>query len=249
MAGNPRVGSPEKTEEIRKPSQNVGRQASYKRPLGDLEDEQEKLSPPRKKVPPPYLASKVVRPFKTFLHTVQKNQILMGTSSSVSRSCTVKSFLKQKTPLRPTTQEKQRLENLRKKEEAEKYRKQKLEEQKRKQQEEMRRKREERFRKARERAEQMEEEKKKRLEQKLAQDEEKYEKVREEKLAEDKVKKKVAAKKLEEIEARRKQDEEARKQKALQLKEQLKEEEEQKAAEAKTASKQLNVTVDIQEIN
>ncbi|XP_062823540.1 inner centromere protein isoform X2 [Anolis carolinensis] len=252
--GEHKVGSPEKSEEIRKPSQNVGRQASYKRALGDLEDEQEKLSPPRKKVPSPYLASKVVRPFKTFLHTVQKNQMLMGTPSSVSRSCTVKSFLKQNTPLRTTPQEKekQRLENLRKKEEAEKYRKQKLEEQKRKQQEEMRRKREERLRKvqqARERAEQMEEEKKKRLEQKLAQHEEKNEKVREEKLAEDKVKKKVAAKKLEEIEARRKQDEEARKQKALQLEEEerrhrelmqkRKEEEEQekarKAAEQRQA--------------
>nr|XP_008109112.1 PREDICTED: inner centromere protein A-like [Anolis carolinensis] len=55
--GEHKVGSPEKSEEIRKPSQNVGRQASYKRALGDLEDEQEKLSPPRKKVPSPYLAS------------------------------------------------------------------------------------------------------------------------------------------------------------------------------------------------
>nr|XP_060626439.1 inner centromere protein isoform X2 [Anolis sagrei ordinatus] len=256
--GEHKVGSPEKCEEIQKPSQNVGRQASYKRALGDIEDEQENLSPPRKKVPSPYLASKVVRPFKTFLHTVQKNQMLMGTPCSVSRNSTVKSFLKQNTPLRTTPQggfvekERQRLENLRKKEEAEKYRKQKLEEQKRKQQEEMRRKREERLRKAqqtRERAEQKEEEKKKRLEQKLAQHEEKNEKVREEKLAEDKAKKKVAAKKMEEIEARRKQEEEARKQKALQLEEEerrhrelmqkRKEEEEQekarKAAEQRQA--------------
>lgn len=41
--------------------------------------------------------------------------------------------------------------------------------------------------------------------------------MREEKLAEDKVKKKVAAKKLEELEARRKQEEDARKKRALQL--------------------------------
>ncbi|KAH0621056.1 hypothetical protein JD844_022068 [Phrynosoma platyrhinos] len=223
--GDCTVSSSEKREEMQKPSKNVGRQASYKRALGETEDEQhteDKLSPPRKKAPSsPCLASKVVRPFKTFLHTVHKNQMLMTTPGSMSRNSTIKSFLKQNTPLRTTPQEKerQRFENLRKKEEAEQYRKQKLEEEKRRRLEDMKRKREERLRKvlqARERVEQMEEEKKKRLEQKLAQHEEKNEK---EKMAEDKVKKKVAAKKLEEIEARRKQEDEARRQKALQLEE------------------------------
>lgn len=41
--------------------------------------------------------------------------------------------------------------------------------------------------------------------------------MREERLAEEKVKKKVAAKKMGDVEARRRQEEEARKQKALQL--------------------------------
>lgn len=40
-----------------------------------------------------------MRPFKTFLHTVQKNQLLM-TPSSVGRNNVVKSFIKHNTPLR-----------------------------------------------------------------------------------------------------------------------------------------------------
>uniref|UniRef100_A0ABM5F8E8 Inner centromere protein isoform X4 n=1 Tax=Pogona vitticeps TaxID=103695 RepID=A0ABM5F8E8_9SAUR len=125
--------------------------------------------------------------------------------------------------------ERQRFENLRKKEEAEQQRRQKLEEEKRRRLEEMKRKRAERLRKvaqAREQAERLEEEKKKRFEQKHAQHEEKHEKVREDKLAEDKIKKKAVAKKLEDLEARRKQEDEARKQRALQLKRQEEEEQE-----------------------
>ncbi|KAK2100343.1 hypothetical protein P7K49_021691 [Saguinus oedipus] len=88
-------------------------------------------------------------------------------------------------PPRPirTLQEKerQRLENLRRKEEAEQLRRQKVEEDKRRRLEEVKMKREERLRKvlrARERVEQMQEEKKKQIEQKFAQIDEKTEKVR-----------------------------------------------------------------------
>ncbi|KAJ7344263.1 hypothetical protein JRQ81_000213 [Phrynocephalus forsythii] len=216
-----------KGEDVQEQPQIIKRQSSYKRALGinDGPGTEEKLSPPRKKAPSPqYLSSKVSRPFKTFLHTVHKNQVLMMTPGSVSRNNTIKSFLKQNTPLRTTPQEKerQRFENLRKKEEAEQQRRQKLEEEKKRRMEEAKRKREERLRKvlqARERVERLEEEKKKRFEQKRAQYEERNDKVREDKLAEDKLKKAAAAKKLEELEARRKQEEEARKQKALQLEE------------------------------
>ncbi|NWX93999.1 INCE protein, partial [Nothoprocta pentlandii] len=92
--------------------------------------------------------------------------------------------------------ERQRLESLRKKQEAEEQRKQKVEEEKRRRQAEMKQKREERLRKAlqaRERVEQMEEEKKKRMEQKLLQSDEKV-RVREEKLGEEKSKKKLSKK-------------------------------------------------------
>lgn len=41
--------------------------------------------------------SQVVRPFKTFLHTVQKNQLLM-TPTSVGRHGVIKSFIKYNTP-------------------------------------------------------------------------------------------------------------------------------------------------------
>ncbi|KFZ57008.1 Inner centromere protein, partial [Podiceps cristatus] len=118
--------------------------------------------------------------------------------------------------------ERQKLETLRKKQEAEQLRKQKLEEEKKRRLEEAKLKREERLRKvlqARERAGQIEEERKRRIEQKIALFDEKTEKVREERLAEEKIKKKAAAKKMEEAEARRRHDEEARKQKALQQEE------------------------------
>ncbi|XP_066487007.1 inner centromere protein isoform X2 [Tiliqua scincoides] len=227
QGGETEEGSFEKGE-VQKQPQSVRRKASYKRAVNELDDgphTEDELSPPRKKTLSPQCpASKVVRPFKTFLHTVQKNQRLMMTPGSGSRNSTIKSFLKQNTPLQTNLKEKerQRLENLRKKEEAEEYRKQKMEEEKRRRREEMKQKREERLRKvlqARERFEQMEEEKKRRLELKLAQHEEKNEKVRDEKMAEEKVKKKVAAKKREELEARRKQEVETCRQKALQLEE------------------------------
>uniref|UniRef100_A0A8D0C8H7 Inner centromere protein n=1 Tax=Salvator merianae TaxID=96440 RepID=A0A8D0C8H7_SALMN len=162
------------------------RKPSYKRAVNERDDGQhseDELSPPRKKVPSPqYPSSKAVRPFKTFLHTVHKNQVLMMTPGSVSRNGTIKSFLRQNTPLRTTPQEKerQRLENLKKKEEAEQQRRKKQEEEKKRQLEETKRKREAHIRKvlqARERVVQMEEEKKRRLEQKHAQHEEKNEKV------------------------------------------------------------------------
>ncbi|NXE85101.1 INCE protein, partial [Cochlearius cochlearius] len=91
--------------------------------------------------------------------------------------------------------ERQRLESLRRKQEAEEQRKKKVEEEKRRRQAEMKQKREERLRKAlqaRERVEQMEEEKKKRVEQKILQNDEKVRlsQVREEKMAEERSKKK-----------------------------------------------------------
>ncbi|NXR42284.1 INCE protein, partial [Zosterops hypoxanthus] len=103
--------------------------------------------------------------------------------------------------------ERQRLENLRKKQEAEEQRKKKVEEEKRRRQAEMKQKREERLRKAlqaRERAEQMEEKKKKRVEQKILQSDEKVHnsQVREEKVAEEKSKRK-GSKKHGEAEARK----------------------------------------------
>ncbi|NWQ95026.1 INCE protein, partial [Burhinus bistriatus] len=217
-----------KNGEAQEPPQSARRQPSYKRAVDECYDNQQaedgRLSPPKRKIPSPaFPASKVVRPFKTFLHTVQKNQLLM-TPSSVGRNGLIKSFIRYNTPLRsdPKEKERQKLETLRKKQEAEQLRKQKLEEEKKRRLEEAKLKREERLRKvlqARERAEQIEEERKRRIEQKIALFDEKSEKVREERLAEEKIKKKAAAKKMEEAEARRKHDEEARKQKALQQEE------------------------------
>ncbi|XP_060462906.2 inner centromere protein isoform X1 [Panthera onca] len=249
----------------KEPPQSVRRKRSYKQAVSELDEEpqledEEELQPPRSKTPsPPCPASKVVRPLRTFLHTVQRNQMLM-TPTSAPRSSVMKSFIKRNTPLRVdpkcsfVEKERQRLENLRRKEEAEQLRRQKVEEDKRRRLEEVKLKREERLRKvlqARERVEQMKEEKKKQIEQKFAQIDEKTEKVKEERLAEEKAKKKAAAKKMEEVEARRKQEEEARRLRRLQQDEeerrhqellQKKREEEQerlrRAAEAKRLAEQ-----------
>ncbi|XP_032214357.1 inner centromere protein isoform X1 [Mustela erminea] len=243
--------------------QSVRRKRSYKQAVSELEEEpqleDEELQAPRSKTPsPPCPASKVVRPLRTFLHTVQRNQMLM-TPTSAPRSSVMKSFIKRNTPLRMdpkcsfVEKERQRLENLRRKEEAELLRRQKVEEDKRRRLEEVKLKREERLRKvlqARERVEQMKEEKKKQIEQKFAQIDEKTEKAKEERLAEEKARKKAAAKKMEEVEARRKQEEEARRLRRLQQEEeerrhqelQKKKEEEQerlrRAAEAKRLAEQ-----------
>ncbi|NWY31963.1 INCE protein, partial [Pheucticus melanocephalus] len=204
------------------------RKPSYKRAVDERYDHQQAeeggLSPLRRKTPSPVLpASKVVRPFKTFLHTVQKNQLLM-TPSSVGRNGVIKSFIRYNTPLQadPKEKERQKLETLRKKQEAEQLRRQKVEEERKRRLGEAKLKREERLRKvlqARERAEEMEKERKRRIEQKIALFDEKSEKVREERLAEEKIKKRVAARKMEEAEARRRQEEEARRQRALQQEE------------------------------
>ncbi|XP_010177622.1 PREDICTED: inner centromere protein-like, partial [Mesitornis unicolor] len=217
-----------KNGETQEPPQSARRKTSYKRAVDERYDNQQAqdggLSPLKRKTPSPaFPASKVVRPFKTFLHTVQKNQLLM-TPSSVGRNGVKKSFIRYNMPLQfdPKEKERQKLETLRKKQEAEQLRKHKMEEEKKQRLKETKLKREERLRKvlqARERAEQAEEQKKRLIEQKIALSDEKTEKVREERLAEEKIKKKAAAKKMEEAEARRKHDEEARKQKALQQEE------------------------------
>ncbi|KAJ8412834.1 hypothetical protein AAFF_G00104160 [Aldrovandia affinis] len=198
----------------------------------------EELSSPLKKASPPQKSHTAIRPnMKSFLHTVQKNQLLMSTPGSLSRSTVVKSFIKRTTPLRVdlkpggslVERERLRLEALRKKQEQEIERKKKMEEEKRRKQEEMKRKRDERLRKvveARVKEEQREEEKKKKIEQKLAQMEVKNDKLRVERLAEEKAKKKVASKRQEELELRKKQDEEARRKRIL-----LAEEEEKRQQE------------------
>ncbi|KFV10050.1 Inner centromere protein, partial [Pterocles gutturalis] len=97
----------------------------------------------------------------------------------------IKNFIKRNTPTRPDVKERerQRLESLRKKQEAEEQRRKKVEEEKRRRQEEMKQK-------------QMEEEKKKRMEQKILQNDEKVRlpQVREEKVAEERSKKKLSKK-------------------------------------------------------
>uniref|UniRef100_H3BD83 Inner centromere protein n=1 Tax=Latimeria chalumnae TaxID=7897 RepID=H3BD83_LATCH len=242
----------------------IARRNSYKRALAEIQDGTDDVdgahSPAKKKTPsPPWPANKVIHPhMKTFLHTVKKNQLLM-TPGSIGSNMVVKSFIKRNTPQKVDSKRKekewQRLETLRKKQEAEEKRKQKIEEEKKRKLEEVKRKREERLQRvmrARERVEQQEEEKKKKIEQKFAHFDEKSEKAREERIAEEKAKKKVALKKMEEAEARRRQEEEARKQKLQQQEEEerkhkellqkKREEEEQerlkKIAEAKKQAEQ-----------
>ncbi|XP_042157904.1 inner centromere protein A isoform X2 [Oncorhynchus tshawytscha] len=195
---------------------------------------------PRKKPSPP-VKSQSVRPnMRSFLHTVQKNQMLMMTPSSLGRNTVMKSFIKHTTPGRAdlksgcgvVERERLKLEALKKKQEQEDERKKKMEEEKRRKQEEMKKKRDERLRRvveARVKEEQKEEEKKKKIEQKMLQIDEKHDKLRVERMAEEKAKKKVATKRQEELELRRKMEEDVRRKKIQQSEEEEKRQQELQA--------------------
>lgn len=177
---------------------------------------------------PPKKSHTAVKPsMRSFLNTVQKNQILMMTPNAMGRNVVIKSFIKHTTPHKIDLKEKERLklEALKKKQELEEERKKKMEEEKRKKQEERKRLRDERLRKvieARNKGEQRENEKKKKIEQKMAQIDEKNDKLRVERLAEEKVKKMASTKRQEELEQRRKLEEETRRKKIQQAEEEEK---------------------------
>ncbi|XP_055365840.1 inner centromere protein A isoform X2 [Betta splendens] len=208
---------------------------------------------PTKRFSPPKKSQSAIRPnMRSFLHTVQKNQMLMMTPNSFGRSSAIKSFIKHTTPLRvdPKTKQRNKLEAIKKKQEQEDERIKKIEEDKRKKQEEMKRKRDERLRRvyeARVKEEQREEEKKKKIEQKMAQIDEKNDK----RLAEEKAKKKVALKRQEELEQKKKLEEEAKRKKLQQAEEEKRqhellakkkaEEEEQRARRLAEARKALEL--------
>lgn len=165
---------------------------------------------PTKRCSAPKKSQSAVRPnMRSFLHTVQKNQMLMMPPSSLDRSTVLKSFIKHTTPLRVDlkTKERYKLEALKKKQEQEIERMKKIEEEKKKKQDELKRKRDERLRRVFEAKEQKEEEKKKRIEQKMAQTDWKNDK----RLAEEKTKKKETIKRQEELELKKKLEEEAKK--------------------------------------
>ncbi|KAL2093180.1 hypothetical protein ACEWY4_010492 [Coilia grayii] len=165
---------------------------------------------PQKKASPK-ISQSVVKPhMKSFIHTVQKNQMLMMTPGSVGRT-SVMSFIKHSTPGRVDAKERERLklEAFNKKSEQENERKKRMEEERKRKHDELKKQRDERVKRvleARERGEKEEMEKRKKLEQKMAQ-----------LLEKDKAKKTVASKRQQELELRRKQEEEAKKKKLQQL--------------------------------
>ncbi|KAM9807738.1 inner centromere protein A [Neosynchiropus ocellatus] len=201
---------------------------------------------PEKRFTPPKKSQSAVRPnMRSFLHTVQKNQMLMMTPNTLGRSAVIKSFIKHTTPLKTdpklkldvVTKERMKLEALRKKQEQEEERMRKMEEEKRRKQEELRRKRDERLRRVNEakvKEEQKEEEKKKKIEQKMAQIDDKRQ-------AEEKAKKKVALKRQEELELKRKLEEEAKRKKLIQAEEEKRQQEllAKKAEEEEIAARKL----------
>lgn len=186
----------------------------------------------------------VVKPnMKSFLHTVQKNQMLMMTPGSLGRS-NVMSFIKHSTPGRvdPKERERLKLEAFNKKTQQENERKKRLEEERKRRHDDLKKQREERLKRvleARERGEKEEMEKKKKLEQKMAQMQEK-----------EKAKKTQASKRQQELELRRKQEEEAKKKKLQQeeeekrqqeLRAKKKAEEEERARKLAEARRQLEL--------
>lgn len=180
-------------------------------------------TPKKKRTPPKKCMTTITPALRSFQHTVQKNQLLMMTPSSLGRSSILKSFIKQSGKVDVKERERQKWDALNKKIEQENERKKKVEEEKRRKQEEMKRKRDERLKRvveARVKGEkEKEQEKKKKMEEKFAQLERKNDMMREEKLAVGQVKKMVASKRQEELELRRKQEEAARKKKLQQAEE------------------------------
>ncbi|XP_045894252.1 inner centromere protein B isoform X1 [Micropterus dolomieu] len=238
-----------------KPSQSGRRsRQSTKRKAPDTVEES-----PTKRFSPPKKSQSAIRPnMRSFLHTVQKNQMLMMTPNSLGRSGVIKSFIKHTTPMKTdyklsvglVTKERQKLEALKKKQEQEEERMKKMEEEKKKKQDELKRKRDERLRRvfeAKVKEEQRDQEKKKKIEQKMAQIDEKNDK----RLAEEKAKKKGAVKRQDEQEQKRKLEEEAKRKKIQQAEEEKRlqellvkkkaEEEEQRARKLAEARKVLEL--------
>ncbi|XP_038562252.1 inner centromere protein isoform X2 [Micropterus salmoides] len=232
-----------------KPSQSGRRsRQSTKRKAPDTVEES-----PTKRFSPPKKSQSAIRPnMRSFLHTVQKNQMLMMTPNSLGRSGVIKSFIKHTTPMKTDykTKERQKLEALKKKQEQEEERMKKMEEEKKKKQDELKRKRDERLRRvfeAKVKEEQRDQEKKKKIEQKMAQIDEKNDK----RLAEEKAKKKGAVKRQDEQEQKRKLEEEAKRKKIQQAEEEKRlqellvkkkaEEEEQRARKLAEARKVLEL--------
>ncbi|XP_068595720.1 inner centromere protein [Brachionichthys hirsutus] len=237
--------------DTKRKSSQLGRKSrqSTKRKAPDYVEESpsKRLSPPKKSTIRPHMRS--------FLHTVQKNQILMMTPTTLGRSSVIKSFIKHTTPLKIdsklnlgiVTKERHKLEALKKKQVQEEERIKKMEEDKKKKQDELKRKRDERLRRVVEAKVKGEEEKKKKMEQKMAQIDEKNDK----RLAEERAKKKAAVKRQEELDLKKKLEEEAKRKKIQQAEEEKRqqellakkkaEEEEQQARKLAEARRALEV--------
>ncbi|XP_073327352.1 inner centromere protein A isoform X1 [Pagrus major] len=188
---------------------------------------------PTKRFSPPKKSQSAIRPnMRSFLQTVQKNQMLMMTPNTLGRTGVIKSFIKHTTPMKTdpklcvgtVAKERHKLEALKKKQEQEEERMKKMEEEKKKKQDELKRKRDERLRRvfeAKVKEEQREEEKKKKIEQKMAQIDEKNDKRQ----AEEKAKKKAALKRQEELDQKKKLEEEAKRKKMQQAEEEKRQQE------------------------
>ncbi|XP_037624058.1 inner centromere protein A isoform X2 [Sebastes umbrosus] len=204
------------TEKQHTPQSGRKSRQSAKRKVPDTVEES-----PTKRQSPPKKSKSAIRPnMRTFLHTVQRNQMLMMTPNSLGRTAVMKSFIKHNTPLKVdqkssngiVTKERHKLEALKKKQEQEEERMKKMEEEKKKKQDELKRKRDERLRRvfdAKVKEEQRKDEEKKK----------KIEIQNDKRLAEEKAKKKTAVKRQEDLEQKRKLEEEAKRKKIQQAEE------------------------------
>ncbi|XP_076588176.1 inner centromere protein A-like isoform X3 [Chaetodon auriga] len=237
------ISTPSKTTVVTE-KQQTSKSGPRSRPSTKRKAPDAALESPAKRFSPPKQSQSAIRPnMRSFLHTVQKNQLLMMTPNSLSRNAVIKSFIKHTTPLKvdPKTKERQKLEALKKKQELEEERMKKMEDERKRKQEELKRKRDERLRRvfeAKVKEEQREEEKKKKIEQKMAQIDEKNDKRQ----AEEKAKKKLAVKRQEELELKKKLEEEAKKKKIQQAQEEKRQQEllaQKKAEEEEQQARKL----------
>ncbi|XP_076588175.1 inner centromere protein A-like isoform X2 [Chaetodon auriga] len=243
------ISTPSKTTVVTE-KQQTSKSGPRSRPSTKRKAPDAALESPAKRFSPPKQSQSAIRPnMRSFLHTVQKNQLLMMTPNSLSRNAVIKSFIKHTTPLKVdpklnigvVTKERQKLEALKKKQELEEERMKKMEDERKRKQEELKRKRDERLRRvfeAKVKEEQREEEKKKKIEQKMAQIDEKNDKRQ----AEEKAKKKLAVKRQEELELKKKLEEEAKKKKIQQAQEEKRQQEllaQKKAEEEEQQARKL----------
>ncbi|XP_039516723.1 inner centromere protein A-like [Pimephales promelas] len=200
------------TDDSSRPRGDVQRRLSGSKRQA-VESIQEFNTPMKKRSPPKKCLARTAPHTRLFVHTVQKNRMLMKMPGSLDRN-NINSIDRSATKTVIKKLERQKWDALNKKMQQEYERKLKIEEERQKKREEMKRKRDERLKRvveARVKGQmEKEQEIKNKFEEKMARLEERNDMMRVERMAEEEAKRKVAAERQEELQLRKDQEEIAR---------------------------------------